>query len=595
MRDWLAIATAAFLVAGCGAEGPGDADGGAGDGSMDGAGDGAPPYHPLGYIASSAHGMETKLQKQDCRVCHGADLNGGAGPSCDDCHTPADPPSWRTNCTFCHGGIENQTGAPPRNLDGTSDLTLAKFPPHGKHVGTQLTSTIDCTQCHVKATDVLSPDHVFDFTPGVAETDFGAGRSKQAVWTSATGTCTNLYCHGNGRGDNGTMKITDDPRDCGSCHASLADPAGWSAMSGPHATHLSNTAMGAITCSDCHATVVDAAATALTDPNLHINGVRDVAIPSGDGVTYDPTTATCAGTCHGYSHGTGVIWIGGAVGDRYHPAGWVAAKGQSQPHGVGLELSRQDCRSCHGGGALDGLTGSQAQTCDQCHSANGDAAWRTTCTFCHGSAGKGAPPRDLASLPGSVSSSFRAHGTHLTQILSKASDCSECHVDPSGTADPVQAPNHLFDTVFGSSAGTAEVTFAGSALASATSFTHATVTCATNYCHGNGRGNNGSYQDGGATPTCAGCHPGQSSNATAWRTMSGHHYGSHLEKGATCADCHLTTTTTNTTVAAPLQHLDGQRQVAFKLAGITWSAAARTCTGSCHLGGGTKNHNGSAW
>lgn len=89
-------------------------------------------YHPLGYEEVAAHGPDSNLQVEDCRDCHGADLRGGTWrggsvESCDGCHDPIDP-TWRTNCTFCHGGGESAGGAPPRGIDGRSDMHA--FAPH---------------------------------------------------------------------------------------------------------------------------------------------------------------------------------------------------------------------------------------------------------------------------------------------------------------------------------------------------------------------------------------------------------------------------------------------------------------------------------
>src|SRR3970282_2725558 len=91
-------------------------------------------YHPEGFAAAEIHGLELKQQAQDCRSCHGDELTGASAPTCDGCHTPADPPAWRSDCTFCHGGVDDTTGAPPRNLDGTTEVQAGTLPPHAVHV-----------------------------------------------------------------------------------------------------------------------------------------------------------------------------------------------------------------------------------------------------------------------------------------------------------------------------------------------------------------------------------------------------------------------------------------------------------------------------
>ena len=43
-------------------------------------------YHPEGFAEPEQHGVEMVLQRSDCRTCHGTDLSGGIGDSCDQCH-----------------------------------------------------------------------------------------------------------------------------------------------------------------------------------------------------------------------------------------------------------------------------------------------------------------------------------------------------------------------------------------------------------------------------------------------------------------------------------------------------------------------------
>lgn len=522
-------------------------------------------YHPDGYAAANVHGLEMTTQAQDCRSCHGADLLGGSsGVSCDGCHSSSSPQAWRTTCTFCHGGTEDATGAPPRNIDGTNDPTTEPFPPHHAHVTSNLSAAVDCMQCHVKATDVLSPGHAFDDTPGKAETDFGGGLSKLAAY-DGSGTCASVYCHGDGRGDNGTVSKGDGPRSCSSCHAALTSgAAGWSKMSGAHALHLGSTTMGGATCTDCHNAVTKDNASIAT-PALHVDGLREVkfsTVPAA-GFAFDAPTQSCTGTCHGYAHAA-TVWLG-AVGGRFHPAGYSAATA----HGPDMELQRMDCRGCHGaqlGGGVKGSYDAAPPSCDSCHKAG----WRTNCTYCHGGSVNqtGAPPRDLAAAASAVSQSFRAHTAHVTQTISRAWDCTACHSKPTD----VLSTNHAFDAT----PGKAEVTMAGGL--SAAGVYNGGGSCANMYCHGTGR-TNGAYVDGSPTPTCAGCHPAMNSTSTAWGTMSGSHRR-HLGLGYSCADCHRGVTSDGTTIAAPLLHVNGAKDVAFSVANFTYSGGR--CTGACH-------------
>jgi predicted CxxxxCH...CXXCH cytochrome family protein len=570
----LAIAAAlalalAVVAAGCNygsvspGAGGGDPGGGdTGDGGDDGAGGGGDGaggerYHPEGFADPAAHGPELLAQRQDCRTCHGEDLTGGTGPSCDGCHTPDEPKAWRTDCTFCHGGGDNQTGAPPRNLDGSDGG--GTFPAHTAHVTDGVAAAADCLQCHVKATDVLSPGHVFDDTPAAVEVDLGAGISPQAAYDGET--CTNTYCHGTGRGDDGQVAASDGALGCTGCHAGTqSGQSALEAMSGAHELHVS---ADGVTCGECHAGVT-ADGASIADRTLHINGARDVAF-TAPGFTMS-ASQSCNGTCHGVNH-AGLTWVGS--GARFHPAGYAAASA----HGPDMELQRMDCRSCHG----SDLTGGSGPSCDTCHTPQ----WRTTCTYCHGGGQNqtGAPPRDLGSSGGSAQS-FVAHTRHVTQGAARAFDCNQCHMMPAD----VLSSGHAFDA----SAGAAEVRMSGGL--SPSGAYDRSGTCTNLYCHGNGRGQNGSATDGAGSLGCTGCHPGAQSGESAWQSMSGEHR-KHLGEGMSCQECHSSVTSDGRTIRAPTLHVDGQRQIVFSAGGMSYDPGSKRCSGSCHGEG----HSGESW
>lgn len=256
-------------------------------------------HHPAGWEAPGVHGMAAKHQDETCVTCHGDDLAGGTtGISCDTCHEAGGPgTAWRTDCTFCHGGVDNLTGAPPEGISDETDAEDTSFPVHTKHVeATALKSALDCVQCHVKPTDVLSNGHVFlgDTTPGVADLRFVAGLSPAASWNGSNGTCSNLYCHGNGRSNNGTVTVDSDVR-CGSCHAvQSSGEDGWDRLSEPHGDHLEE----GLACTDCHGDVVGNG-DLIANVALHVDGDVSVRLPTG----MTRASETCTGSCHGENHG----------------------------------------------------------------------------------------------------------------------------------------------------------------------------------------------------------------------------------------------------------------------------------------------------
>lgn len=248
---------------------------------------GAGAYHPAGWSKAENHAPAVLLGEQDCRSCHGDDLAGGtSGVGCDDCHSDG----WRTNCTFCHGGVDNDTGAPPLGLHGQGAQLV--YPPHTKHVEESTHPAFACTQCHVQPTDVLSIGHVFDDTAGKAEVTFAGGLN--AAGSYSAGTCSSMYCHGNGRGDNGTAQKDAAPMACSSCHPDKSSgSSAFSKMSGRHSKHLNE----GVSCWECHQAVL-AQDGSFVDPTLHVNGTPDVKMPAGITIT----GSKCSGKCHGKGH-----------------------------------------------------------------------------------------------------------------------------------------------------------------------------------------------------------------------------------------------------------------------------------------------------
>ncbi len=246
-------------------------------------------YHPEGFAEPSIHGVELKLGLQDCRDCHGAQLTGAIGPSCDSCHTDG----WRSNCTFCHGGESDESGAPPRDLSGEVAPAELTFSPHPEHIAGARHLALDCSSCHRKPEGPLSPGHVFDDTPGRSEVDFSAGLSTTGSY-EGEGRCSNLYCHGNGQSP-GAIEHTAGALTCNDCHAGPDTGRDrWETMSGEHEEHLRE----GIDCEACHAGTVDSSARIL-GTELHVNGVADVQINMG---TISRTGETCSGECHGQAH-----------------------------------------------------------------------------------------------------------------------------------------------------------------------------------------------------------------------------------------------------------------------------------------------------
>ena len=515
--------------------------------------------HPPGYGDPLMHGIDFNLQRSsagDCRDCHGTELTGAQASGCDTCHAQADAADWRTDCTFCHGGDVDQTGAPPHDLDRVAgSLSFAAHPAHVQPSSDY--RAIPCSECHAAYSDALDEGHSFDDTPGVGEVDFSFGISPRATWDGQT--CSSDGCHAMGAPD-GSVAADRGPVQCVDCHGITAQTA---PATTAHDIHLDT---GDVTCQDCHASVVDATTTVIA-PDLHPNGVLDIAFAEPDLQLVD---GGCLGSCHGIEHD------GENVG---HPEGYD----EPSRHGIDSLVGVSDCTSCHG---ADGLGGTSRQDCDECH----EAGWRSDCAYCHGTAPDGLPPRDLDGTTNEEQISFRAHSEHDSGPRHPGYGCETCHGTATLTySDAMLDPGHWFTPT----PGVAEVTFTGIATGS-----YSAGTCSNNYCHGSGRAGGTESDGGNATALdCDACH------ASPPRSTQGngtHQHRDHDHDRVTCDWCHDSVANGSSTIDQDALHVNGDVQVKFsptanQWGGMSWNASTQRCTGECHVGGEDERHQGERW
>jgi predicted CxxxxCH...CXXCH cytochrome family protein len=167
-----------------------------------------------------------------CGSCHGADLSGGAAPSCTTCHT--DGP---TSCATCHA-LPPASGA------------------HAAHAGEgPMARRWDCGECHRVPARWDDDGHILSggrtdpapaevaMTGAAAATPQPEARSGAPAYDPATGSCANVFCHGDAMGGGGAA--VTEPRwtatgqgqgSCGSCHATPpADHGGAGSSAGSYA------------------------------------------------------------------------------------------------------------------------------------------------------------------------------------------------------------------------------------------------------------------------------------------------------------------------------------------------------------------------
>lgn len=261
----------------------------------------------LGGTKSTPIWTQVDGTQSQCGSCHGAPPpaphpTGAEAANCATCHPTMEEnslvfrnPDSHINgtvevtaapatggCTSCHGR-EETNAAPPLDLTGNAARTSLGVGAHQEHLKTSTwRHAIPCSACHVVPTALDSPGHRDG--DNKAEVKFD---TMNPQGTYANGTCSTMYCHGNGRGSTGSMSwLATGPLQCGACHSVTG-----TGMSGDHARHLQR----GITCSQCHATVVDANRNIIT-ADLHIDGKHEVKMAAG---TWNVMTRSCSGTgCH---------------------------------------------------------------------------------------------------------------------------------------------------------------------------------------------------------------------------------------------------------------------------------------------------------
>jgi len=226
---------------------------------------------------------------------HGADVLDAPTHTayrCDQCHarggTAVTLPGWtaQTNScvVYCHRAFGGGTAASVQWQSSPQRLTCAAchgFPPdtgaHATHARKDRYA-IGCLVCH--GGNRWSQHH----TTGSIYIGLQQRAGATAVYD--TGTCTNVACHSNGRGESRPVRWTDGPLTCSSCHDDETTAA--PRMSGQHLRHFR---IG-VACADCHGAVVDRAKQ-IMNRTLHDNGTVDVNVLSGG-----YSAGSCTPACH---------------------------------------------------------------------------------------------------------------------------------------------------------------------------------------------------------------------------------------------------------------------------------------------------------
>jgi len=233
---------------------------------------GATPYHAASWMDQASAGFHAPAANAGiagCQICHGLALDGVGGSSsvaCAICHGAA----WKTSCTICHGGVDGQSGAPPRATWGNAGDAV-RVGAHTSHVAAThaLAQPIPCGSCHLTPADALTAGHMDQATASVTFGGLATQGSTTPTWNRAGPTCAGTYCHGatlsGGSQQTPVWTLADGTqRACGSCHGAPPPPphpgnascdlchAGYTATSVAQATHVDGKVDVSATCASCH-------------------------------------------------------------------------------------------------------------------------------------------------------------------------------------------------------------------------------------------------------------------------------------------------------------------------------------------------------
>lgn len=316
--------------------------------------------HPTGWTevtSNEFHGQfleEDNWDLEQCKKCHGDDYSGGTSKS--SCSSQSCHSGSPETCTTCHGGVDNQTGAPPKDLENNIARTFKGVGAHTVHNGSSKWGCLSftCQDCHKKPTELHAAGHVDSELP--AELVWGEMAKKDNLSPNFQGTtCANVYCHGASLKGGALVQpnwIQTDSLNCNSCH-------GLPPNSGAHEAHVTNLALD---CNICHEGYEK---NSKFNEDYHLDGKRDVILNESVGGSY--ANGTCSNvSCHGSGNSpewnsqggalTCVSCHGGTDNQTGAPPADLAGNINISAKGVGAHSAHvsnpqwnepMDCEECH--------------------------------------------------------------------------------------------------------------------------------------------------------------------------------------------------------------------------------------------------------
>jgi mono/diheme cytochrome c family protein len=365
-----------------------------------------------------APGKETPFSSW-CTACHGTDLNGDLGPSCNTCHgqvwTETSPPS--------SGG--RTSNAPSNHTDNVNGFLHAsgKDTPYSNWCtachGADLTGDLgpSCTTCHGQIWTETTPPSSGGRTSNAPSnhTDnvngFLHAPGKDTPYTSFCSAC------------HGADLTGDTGPSCTACHAQVwtetTPPSGGGGGSGS----TDGQALYTANCAGCHgadaATIQDKSVSGINAAIANINSMTGISLSATEiQAISDYLTGNTGG-------GTGGDPGGPPTSHTNSEDGIMHAPGNDMPYTNG-------CTACHGP-TLDGGAG---PSCTNCHgvewsesppsggdtgtggSSEGQTLYSTYCAGCHGTTGSSLTGRTVNQISTAISnvSSMNNIALSLTEL-----------------------------------------------------------------------------------------------------------------------------------------------------------------------------------
>ena len=293
-------------------------------------------------------------------------------------------------CNVCHGNAagvatNGPDQAPPVDTHGLSPRTSMTVGAHQPHLlgSSNLSAPIACSECHTLWTAWSQAGHMDGAAGG--DVTFGTLAKTGSVtptWTSSTGNCATVYCHGatlsGGADATPTWNTTTPPQDaCGNCHGNPPTANG----------HPNNTYCGYCHTQTCNINCVNGGVGSFKDKTKHVNGIVEVS-------------GQACNSCHGNAGGIAsnppdqappLDTTGGALTS-------LTSVGAHQAHLLGASniSSVIACAECHvvpatvaAAGHLDGVANAEVAFGTLTKTGSLVPTWtRTTgvcaSTYCHG-------------------------------------------------------------------------------------------------------------------------------------------------------------------------------------------------------------------